>query len=203
VHVVVTDLAGTDLAQVVGSTLWLDADAAGWGWSLDPRGPAAGRMDLLTVLMHELGHVLGLEHDETGLMAAVLSPGTRELPTQLPGVTAAARAATANETALTSASALRTASAAAVATAPRPRVAASPVVAVPVRVGRVATMALATIPLATTAGGAMARLLPGAAAPAGSVPVTGGPVGLLVALLGVMLLATRPRRYGLLATLDA
>jgi hypothetical protein len=199
VHVVVTDLAGTDLAQVVGSTLWLDADAAGWGWSLDSRGPAAGRMDLLTVLMHELGHVLGLEHDETGLMAAVLSPGTRELPTELPGVTAAARTATATETALASASALPTASAASAATAPGSVAAASPVVAVPVRLGRVTTNALTT-----TVSGAMARLLPGAAAPAGSsAPLTGGPVGLLLVLLGVMLLATRPRRYGLLATLDA
>src|SRR5581483_9838743 len=46
--------------------------------------PAAGRMDLLTVVMHELGHVIGLDSrfggDPADLMAAYLGAGDRRLP---------------------------------------------------------------------------------------------------------------------------
>jgi predicted Zn-dependent protease with MMP-like domain len=41
------------------------------GWATDPSGPG---MDLLTVVVHELGHVAGLEHDDEGVMQPVLSP---------------------------------------------------------------------------------------------------------------------------------
>src|SRR5262249_42471619 len=48
-------------------------------------GPAFGRMDLLTVVMHELGHTFGLEdlpaaRDAHDLMATNLVPGERRLP---------------------------------------------------------------------------------------------------------------------------
>src|SRR5262249_51190485 len=59
--------------------IWIDRTAAGWGWSTDAT-PAAGRMDLLTVVTHEFGHVLGLPATPTGVMEVVLSPGVRQLP---------------------------------------------------------------------------------------------------------------------------
>ena len=37
-------------------------------------------MDLLTVLEHELGHLLGFDHKETGVMAETLATGIRETP---------------------------------------------------------------------------------------------------------------------------
>ena len=42
-------------------------------------------MDLLTVLDHELGHVLGFEHHRAGVMEEYLTPGTRRVPA--PGTT--------------------------------------------------------------------------------------------------------------------
>ena len=42
---------------------------------------ACGRMDLLTVVMHELGHVLGRPHEDgAGVMAEALPTGVRRLP---------------------------------------------------------------------------------------------------------------------------
>jgi Matrixin len=39
---------------------------------------AFGRIDLLSVVLHELGHVLGHDHgDEEGLMGAALETGVR------------------------------------------------------------------------------------------------------------------------------
>jgi ssRNA-specific RNase YbeY (16S rRNA maturation enzyme) len=36
------------------------------------------RMDLLTVFEHELGHLLGYDHEEGGVMEEMVSAGTRE-----------------------------------------------------------------------------------------------------------------------------
>ena len=44
-------------------------------------------MDLLTVLVHEVSHLLGLDHADDGVMSETLAAGTRE------GVTGAATGA--------------------------------------------------------------------------------------------------------------
>jgi hypothetical protein len=104
---VVTDLPGSLLGatDVGGQTIWVDADAAGYGWFVDttplvdeeftpaddgtlqanPAGAAAGQMDLLSVLAHELGHLLGLgdlDSDASAgdLMAETLPVGVRRVP---------------------------------------------------------------------------------------------------------------------------
>ncbi len=76
-------------------TVWIDDDAAGYGWFVDPTpledsefvgcmcgSPAKRRMDLLSVVLHELGHLAGLPDLDPAahpddLMAATLPTGTR------------------------------------------------------------------------------------------------------------------------------
>jgi len=54
----------------LGSSVHVDDNAGGYGWSLDTARGLAGGVDLLTVVMHEFGHVLGLDHDDhDGLMS--------------------------------------------------------------------------------------------------------------------------------------
>lgn len=83
VRIQVADLPGLGLGLAVGRTILVDRDAAGHGWFVDltpavdeefgagqvpevllarADGPAFGRMDLLTALGHELGHLAGLGH---------------------------------------------------------------------------------------------------------------------------------------------
>ena len=88
----IADLGGTTLGLASGNTIWLDDNAAGWGWFVDatPGDDSEftipgdqgeqNRIDLLTILMHELGHVLGHEHDEGGVMAETLTAGMRLTP---------------------------------------------------------------------------------------------------------------------------
>jgi membrane-associated phospholipid phosphatase len=89
VQVHVADLGGSTLGEVAHGEIWLDDNAAGWGWFVDrtPRNDSEftrkgnqgeqNRMDLLTVLEHEIGHLIGREHEADGVMEATLTAGTR------------------------------------------------------------------------------------------------------------------------------
>jgi hypothetical protein len=90
IDVRIVDFPGNTLGSASGHTIWLDTNAAGWGWFVD-RTPWDDsefylpgdqgeqiRMDLLTALEHELGHLYGHEHADEGLMAKGLRVGTRQ-----------------------------------------------------------------------------------------------------------------------------
>jgi Ca2+-binding RTX toxin-like protein len=95
----VADLSGLILATTIEDTVWVDVNAAGYGWFVDttpedaseflrrlpdgtrraqPGSEAHGAMDLLSAVTHELGHVLDLEvHEELG---TTLQAGERVIP---------------------------------------------------------------------------------------------------------------------------
>ncbi|MHB0960176.1 MAG: S8 family serine peptidase [Pirellulaceae bacterium] len=75
-------LPAGQLGAAFGHTITLGLDANGAGWHTSLTAPAAGLVDLLSVLSHELGHVLGYDHSDVtdNLMAATLPAGIRRLP---------------------------------------------------------------------------------------------------------------------------
>jgi hypothetical protein len=101
----VDELTGLRLGQAGSHSITIDADAAGYGWFIDVtpsmseefavlegsalvarrESAAEGRMDLLTAVLHEMGHLLGLSHSADAgtpdeLMDAALLAGRRHLP---------------------------------------------------------------------------------------------------------------------------
>ena len=116
VYPVITDLPSTQVGQLSGEVLSLDINAAGHGWFVDPtpndnsefntlvsltqreaggNSHAVDDIDLLTVVLHELGHVLGkpdLDPVEnlTDLMADTLPTGVRRLPESVNATTSSA-----------------------------------------------------------------------------------------------------------------
>ena len=74
------DLRGSALGLASESTnyVWIDTDAAGYGWRVSGDRAQRGRVDLLSTLTHELGHMLGYDHD---VMGESLHVGERYLVT--------------------------------------------------------------------------------------------------------------------------
>ena len=100
--ILLVNLPGDLLAAASEDAIYVDRDAAGFGWFVDEtpgedgefsligeeglladdESPAAGRLDLLTVVLHEMGHTLGLGDldpldDPDNLLNEILPPGVR------------------------------------------------------------------------------------------------------------------------------
>ena len=104
------DLSGSYLGEAGGNRIVVDRDAGSKGWFVDttpaddvefsdrtsstrrytnPFTSAAGRMDLLTAIEHEIGHKLGLtdsyaEKDRDSIMYGYLTVGERRTPAATP-----------------------------------------------------------------------------------------------------------------------
>ena len=112
----VRDLGGLQVGESRGSAIALDDNAAGWSWFIDATpgedgeyagsgtrlgasdiyGAAGTRIDLLTVVMHELGHQIGLlDSYNNGEADALMYGSVRAGERRLPGADDAAEGGTA------------------------------------------------------------------------------------------------------------
>jgi hypothetical protein len=94
----IDDLTGSDLAWERQGVITLDRTADCYGWFVDPtpgddsefgpgavNSPARGHIDLLSVVAHEMGHLLGYGEDESnGVTGEYLAPGVRHVPVAAP-----------------------------------------------------------------------------------------------------------------------
>lgn len=103
VDIRIEDFKGSFVGSSEKGKITLDTDGGGHGWFFDPTpgqdeelsgvnslhsgcgSMPEGRMDLLTVLLHELGHQIGMEDSyqytgSTDLMFGFLKPGERRIP---------------------------------------------------------------------------------------------------------------------------
>jgi hypothetical protein len=102
----IVDMSGIYVGSSTHGVINIDDNAAGYGWFVDSTpgedseydgagtrltadvgGAAAGKLDLLTVLMHELGHQIGLGDEYmtskgSDLMYGYINVGERRLPAQ-------------------------------------------------------------------------------------------------------------------------
>ena len=94
-------ILGTATGDATSATIQIDPDAGGFVWFIDttpgddtefpdggpppasltaPAGDANGKVDMLTFMLHEIGHLLGLDHATAGVMQSTLPRSTRRLP---------------------------------------------------------------------------------------------------------------------------
>ncbi len=83
VSITIANLDASGALGFAGSrAIVIDDDAAGFGWHTEKTTPSANRFDLLTVIAHELGHILGRSDLDPGLFAGDLMSGELGLGTR-------------------------------------------------------------------------------------------------------------------------
>ena len=89
----IVDLAENQLGAAGNGIILIDIDGAGAGWFIDDtpdddaefaassvlRPAVISQFDLLSVIRHEMGHIIGMSHadDSAHLMSSTLKPGHR------------------------------------------------------------------------------------------------------------------------------